>query len=963
MNYKTIIIWLIALCGIIQTTNVAAVQPLKLPPQGVVNNIEKANILISLDTSGSMSTARMRMAATTIQNLVLKFGPIARFGLVRWNSGGSFDDKGIPRYPITNSSNTDILNASRLFLNYNDLTIFRGSGSTHTGNRGMDYPRQYFNGPGSSLIGVNCSKTIIILISDGGWPSSETTKAVEIAGQLRNLLITTVVIGIVNNSTEVQQRYSSYKLVAEAGGGNGSNPLFSNNPTDMEKELTDKLSTILAESFSATSPAVMSSQQFGDLIFQPTFEYRREGQWKGSLKAYTLDTKNMDAIQKWDFGETLQKMEPADRRLWTVAPGLPSPISQNHQNFNEKFLNQLMTPMDVLTPNAPKPIIDFVQGYDVYDDDKNNLKGKVLGNPIYRRHMLGDIFHSKPVFVGTPQAADFSNANFNGVLGYFEKLRPGAYKEFVDAQSARQPILLAASNSGILHAVDASVDLPSSGTEVWGFVPPPILNKLQWMAPTSTSGTSQARYMIDGSITVRDVFVNNNWRTYAAFGYGLGARALTVIDITNVRSPLHVVSIENEWTGLAWRIKVWDQNGNLTDRTNDPAFAEYKQMGFSTSAPIFTFHRNSSGVYAPVLVVGAGRISPMPEMWLETGSGGTRRPSTGNAVYMIGLDGTIGRLLKTVPLHNPATLYSGCPGPSCQVPFNQQITDIEIIEGGGSVNMNEAFGFELFIPNYSGSIQSINLSASSPSLLSSNSNPTAFFDPGNSVTNKNDRVITVPISISGLTHEKKDGRLNISFGTGDMVNLSMIDKNPLNKVYSLQGNEKDIVNGREFFTDIVLENVSGGKSVCPMPPGKKGWQLDINTLASKNKFNQTVTYNNAKVASKVTQYGGSTVVPLYKPRMDGQCSIGDSGIYLFDSICGGTRQSQAFNNAMIGGVSIIGDILVIGISGGKGRENLSAPGNNFQKIDNLIIGKGVFDTSNIGIGKGTATIYNKQQVR
>jgi hypothetical protein len=42
---------------------------------------------------------------------------------------------------------------------------------------------------------------------------------------------------------------------------------------------------------------------------------------------------------------------------------------------------------------------------------------------------------------------------------------------------------------------------------------------------------------------------------------------------------------------------------------------------------------------------------------------------------------------------------------------------------------------------------------------------------------------------------------------------------------------------------------------------------------------------------------------------------------------------------------------------------LSTGPNNFQKIDNLIIGKGVFDTNNTGSGKGTATIYNKQQVR
>jgi hypothetical protein len=66
---------------------------------------------------------------------------------------------------------------------------------------------------------------------------------------------------------------------------------------------------------------------------------------------------------------------------------------------------------------------------------------------------------------------------------------------------------------------------------------------------------------------------------------------------------------------------------------------------------------------------------------------------------------------------------------------------------------------------------------------------------------------------------------------------------------------------------------------------------------------------------------------------------------------------------MIGGVSVIGDTLVIGISGALGRANLSTGNTNFQKIDNLIIGRGVFDAGNTGSGRGTATIYNKQQVR
>lgn len=1033
MNNKTFIACLIALFGLAYSANATAQaqQPIKLPPQGVVNSIQDANILISLDVSGSMGWRNGRgitpgdEAVSAIQKIVSKFGPIANFGLVRWSSDHEqwwrwpyftsqfgiandpfahpwmrdvfrfTNDPSAPLIPITTNSkqsNNRILIAAQDYDRFGKGRefgngTFRWLGGTNVADYALGFPKKYFTtGAGRSLTGQQCSKTIVILISDGMWeeyynprtnPSgmrplglrADADAAAITARELAAMGVMTVVLGLAEKGIpDFNQRVQDYRKVSLAGGG--GEPLFAANESEMVQALTDKLSTILAESFSATSPVVMSSQQFGDLIFQPTFEYRNQGQWRGSLKAYSLNTTNMDATLRWDFGQQLQRFTPAARRLWTVAPGLPSPNASQNSNFNEGFANQLRIPMGGLTPDVIRSTINFVRGVDVFDDNRNGQRGEA-------RHMLGDIFHSKPVFVGPPQAMDETDTDQIGVFGHFDNLRQGAHKEFVNAQRGRRPIVLAASNSGVLHAVDATVGLPNSGTEVWGFVPPPILNKLQLMNPTSIGGTSQARYMIDGNITVREVFINNNWRTYAAFGYGLGARAFTVIDITNVESPTHVLSIEHEFTGNGRRIIVWDQNGfstvpNQWDRNGriignyDPAFAEYRQLGYSTSAPIVTFNRNSAGGYAPVLVIGAGTIRHPPAMELET-VGGTRRPSTGNAVFMVGLDGTVGRLLRTVPLNNPASLYSGCTNINCPVPYNQQVADIEVIEGGGSSNMKGAYGFELFIPNYSGSIQALNLSAATPGTLNTTVNPRAVFDPGTTVTNVNDQVITVPISISGLTHERTDGRLNITFGTGDMLNLSMLGKNPTNKVYSLQGNESNIVNGREVFSVNDLVRVGNGGTACPMPPGRRGWQLDVNNLRTTARTatgtSTTIGFERGKVAAKITQYGGSTVVPLYKPRTDNQCSIGDSGIYLFDSVCGNTRQSQAFSNAMIGGVSIIGDTLVIGISGGSGRANLSTGDNNFQKIDNLIIGRGVFDTNNTGSGKGTATIYNKQQVR
>jgi hypothetical protein len=58
---------------------------------------------------------------------------------------------------------------------------------------------------------------------------------------------------------------------------------------------------------------------------------------------------------------------------------------------------------------------------------------------------------------------------------------------------------------------------------------------------------------------------------------------------------------------------------------------------------------------------------------------------------------------------------------------------------------------------------------------------------------------------------------------------------------------------------------------------------------------------------------------------------------------------------MIGGVTVLGETLVIGISGNAGTRQLG----NFRKTDNLIIGKGRFDSS----GSGSVNIYNKQRVR
>lgn len=969
MNAKQILLSAITCLSVFA----AQAQMTKLPPQGVVNNIAPANILISLDTSGSMSGQNMDNAVTAIRSIVTKFGGVARFGLSRWNSGSSYDDFNSPIIPIDpnsqNSNNAIIADANYYLQTPRKAKTFWYAGSTHAADRGMGYPLKYFTtGAGRGLVGGNCQKTIIILISDGAWPSADPAKAATTATLLRtNYGVTTVVLGIDAVYAPGSPRWNSYNIVSSAGGG--GTPLFSGNAAQMETELTAKLSTVLAESFTATAPAVMSSVSAGSLIFQPTFEYRAKGQWKGYLKAYNLDTVANDVALKWEFGANLANVEPEQRNLWTVAPNLPTPAQSLYKNFtvgNVTWLRGALSSFwnSSLYDTDANTLIRFVQGYDVYDDDQNLVKGYPN-----RRWALGDVFHAKPVYVGPPQKIVTDDPSRVGVIGHFESLAPNAYNNFVTTWQNRTPVLLAASNSGVLHAIN-----PSNGTELWGFIPPPVLDKLIYMSPTSATDPSQARYLIDGDITVRDVYVNNQWRTYAALTYGFGARAFTVLDITNTTAPKHVVSVENVMEGGVWTVKMWDENGSKSSPNGGlAAFSPYKQLGYTVAAPIFSFAKNINGQYAPVMILSAGFSSPTA---LVAGATGNVKPDTGNVVLVVNLDGAtvdpsgtnatrVGAVVRSIDAHNPVGAYAGCPGPSCNVPMNQLLTDVEVIEGGRTSRMQSRFGAELFIPNYNGSLQAVDLSGTAPvtTNLNVNASPVATFSPGNSVTNMNDRMITVPISISSLTYTKTPGQLNVAFGTGDMTNLNLAGKIPDvdNKVYSFQGPESTFfANASYATTDLV--DVSMGASACPMPLGKKGWMLSLNSQSAITETGASVNTLYGKVASKVVQYGGATIVTVYKPRTDGQCSIGDSALFLRDSVCGTNKQSQAFSNAMIGGATVIGDTVVIGISGASGRKSLdTTTGNRFTKVDNLIIGKGNFDFSSSGIG--SVNIYNKQQVR
>jgi type IV pilus assembly protein PilY1 len=157
--------------------------------------------------------------------------------------------------------------------------------------------------------------------------------------------------------------------------------------------------------------------------------------------------------------------------------------------------------------------------------------------------VLGDIVDSEPRYVGPPAA--LLTDGFN----------PG-YSAFRDAQAERRAVVYVGANDGMLHAIDATVDGSSAGTdggkELFAYVPSflfdgPTLPRqptLDGLAALS-SKTWVHRYYVNATPAVGDVdfartatTITNkslaaDWRTVLVGGLGKGGRGFYALDVTD----------------------------------------------------------------------------------------------------------------------------------------------------------------------------------------------------------------------------------------------------------------------------------------------------------------------------------------------------------------------------------------------------------------------------------------------
>lgn len=156
-----------------------------------------------------------------------------------------------------------------------------------------------------------------------------------------------------------------------------------------------------------------------------------------------------------------------------------------------------------------------------------------------RTHVLGDIVSSEGRYVKAP------------LFNYVD----AGYSDFKTAMASRQGTVYVGSNDGMLHAFDGT-----TGQELWGYVPQPVIPNLYALADKNYFSTHQ--YFVDATPEVGDISVPCTpvfpattcipWRTILVGGLNRGGNSYYALDITDPNNPKYLWTFTDSKMGYSY---------------------------------------------------------------------------------------------------------------------------------------------------------------------------------------------------------------------------------------------------------------------------------------------------------------------------------------------------------------------------------------------------------------------------
>ncbi len=373
---------------------------------------------------------------------------------------------------------------------------------------------------------------------------------------------------------DVSDRAALAELDAIAALGGTGSALRAGDRSELMRRISDVLDRTAPGNTTRSRPAFVSGGSTFTAGGVPTqYEFHagfRVGDadtpWSGVLERARflctgLTPEAEPIADRVQFHEVLNR-RASPRRLLTVVT--PNPDDMDGNLIGTEAMS---VPLGAASPSRAVPnqvIVDFdtsnsALGPEYFGIASGSLRSRadrrdyiinwVHGTtPDRRDARLGDIYHSSPVAVGAPRI-DIADESYNE----FRRL-PNVLN--------RPTIVYVGTNDGVLHAFVAedftdpvTGDSFDAGHELWGFVPPIMVPKLE-------SATASHQIMVDGSPLVRDVFYRRQpgdppngsiYHTVLLMGFRAGAPGYFALDVTNPLEPKFLWQYVGEQAGGSGR--------------------------------------------------------------------------------------------------------------------------------------------------------------------------------------------------------------------------------------------------------------------------------------------------------------------------------------------------------------------------------------------------------------------------
>ncbi len=298
--------------------------------------------------------------------------------------------------------------------------------------------------------------------------------------------------------------------------------ISANSPGDLIEALESIVNKVLERvargSTSAVSSGVITAST---LAVTPSFD---TSTWTGYLQARSVNSDGTFGNTLWDSACILtggyckatgsNEIKQLDRRIF-VFDEIANTISPLGPGMSTYLRSLLSVNASQLLQNLNRnetELLAFLRG-----DQSRELQND--GSFRNRVNLLGDIIHSRPLIVRGPSEIYDDNLWPDG-----SPEQDNPYEEFKLAKKDRANLVLVGANDGMLHAFDMQ-----SGEEKWALIPSKAFEHIHKLA----NPAYDHRTFVDGSPMLKDVLINDQWRSLVVTGLRYGGQAYVALDVTN----------------------------------------------------------------------------------------------------------------------------------------------------------------------------------------------------------------------------------------------------------------------------------------------------------------------------------------------------------------------------------------------------------------------------------------------